>query len=102
MNSLRIPTVQTLMLFAHSIDTDSCFTRAVFDSWIEVEFVNPAATRLLLVTAIQLRDLWNELLSRRLLANSKNHVILMLIVRSKHLRFALMWALFTLISQSKT
>lgn len=41
MNTLRMPTLQTLLLFSQSIDTSGTFSRIVFDSWIEVRFPEP-------------------------------------------------------------
>ena len=36
-----MPALQTLLLFAKSIDTNNNFSRIVFDSWIEARFPNP-------------------------------------------------------------
>ncbi|CAG7718391.1 unnamed protein product [Allacma fusca] len=66
MNTFRMPAIQTLLLFAHSIDTDPTFTRIVFDSWIEVEFADAAAARTMIITSFELRNAWTQLLARRL------------------------------------
>jgi len=66
LNCFRMPAVQALFLFAHSIDTDPTFSRFVFDSWLEVEFADVSAARIMVITAAELRDTWIQLLSRRL------------------------------------
>lgn len=66
MNTMRMPAAQTLFLFAHTIDTDAELTRFVFDSWLEVVFTDAASAILILVHALELRDLWSELLKSRL------------------------------------
>ena len=55
MNALRMPAVQTLLLFSPSIDTDNTFSRLVCDSWIELKFVDSSAAQSLLLRACQLR-----------------------------------------------
>ncbi len=35
MNAMRMPALQTLLLFSHAIDTNSGISRLVFDSWLE-------------------------------------------------------------------
>lgn len=66
MNTFRIPAAQTLFLFAHTIDTDPGLTRFVFDSWLEVVFTDSASSRMILVTAMDIRDTWSALLKNRL------------------------------------
>jgi hypothetical protein len=66
MNSFRMPAVQTLLLFAHSIDSDAGFTRFIFDSWLEIEFTDSVSARTLISTAAELRDTWTQLLNERL------------------------------------
>lgn len=73
MNTMRMPAAQTLLLFAHSIDTDPLMTRIVFDSWLEVVFTDSASARLLLVCAMELRDWWSELLRHRLKQSNTIH-----------------------------
>jgi len=73
MNCYRIPAVQALFLFCHSIDTDADFSRFVFDSWLEVEFADAAVARIMIVTATELRNTWNILLSQRLAESTFNN-----------------------------
>ena len=61
-----MPAVQTLFLFAHTIDTDPALTRFVFDSWLEVVFTDAASSRSVLVAAMDIRDTWSTLLKNRL------------------------------------
>lgn len=41
MTTLRMPSLQTLLLFSNTIETNANFSRLVFDSWIEVKFADP-------------------------------------------------------------
>ena len=66
MNAFRMPAAQTLLLFSQSIDTNGDFARLVCDSWLELHFVDAAASQSLLLRACQLRHRWNELLMLRL------------------------------------
>ncbi|ODN01337.1 putative ATP-dependent RNA helicase DHX34 [Orchesella cincta] len=67
MNTTRMPAVQSLILFAHTIDTDPAMTRFVFDSWMEVVFTDSASARMMLICGIELRDTWSQLLKVRLM-----------------------------------
>jgi len=71
MNTFRMPAVQTLLLFAHSIDSDASFTRFIFDSWLEIEFADSISARALISTAVELRDTWTQLLNQRLSQNEE-------------------------------
>jgi hypothetical protein len=61
-----MPAIQTLLLFAHTVDTDANFSRIIFDTWLEVEFVDPSVARLMIITASELRDSWSQLITQRL------------------------------------
>ncbi|XP_052742483.1 probable ATP-dependent RNA helicase DHX34 isoform X2 [Bicyclus anynana] len=65
-NSMRMPAAQTLLLLAHSIDTNVGFTRLVCDSWLLLEFPYPETGLNLLMKAIKLRQRWDALINRRL------------------------------------
>lgn len=65
-NSMRMPAAQTLLLLAHTIDTNSGFTRIVCDNWLLLEFPFPESGINLLIKATQLRKRWDELINRRL------------------------------------
>ncbi|CAH2087005.1 unnamed protein product [Euphydryas editha] len=65
-NSMRMPAAQTLLLLAHSIDTNIGFTRLVCDSWLLLEFPYPESGLNLLMKAVKLRQRWEDLINRRL------------------------------------
>nr|XP_049702650.1 probable ATP-dependent RNA helicase DHX34 isoform X1 [Helicoverpa armigera] len=65
-NSMRMPAAQTLLLLAHSIDTNIGFTRIVCDSWLLLEFPYPETGLNLLLKAVKLRQRWDLLINRRL------------------------------------
>ncbi|KAJ2949643.1 hypothetical protein O0L34_g15568 [Tuta absoluta] len=65
-NSMRMPAAQTLLLLAHSIDTNISFTRIVCDSWLLLEFPYPETGLNLLLKAVKLRQRWDALVNRRL------------------------------------
>ncbi|XP_045450115.1 probable ATP-dependent RNA helicase DHX34 [Melitaea cinxia] len=71
-NSMRMPAAQTLLLLAHSIDTNIGFTRLVCDSWLLLEFPYPESGLNLLMKAVKLRQRWEALINRRLLDANPN------------------------------
>ncbi|CAH0725008.1 unnamed protein product, partial [Brenthis ino] len=71
-NSMRMPAAQTLLLLAHSIDTNIGFTRLVCDSWLLLEFPYPESGLNLLMKATKLRQRWDALINRRLADASPN------------------------------
>lgn len=71
MNTMRVPAAQTLLLFAHSIDTNGTCSKVVCDSWLCLEFPYPEAGLLHLQTACRLRRHWSRLLNQRLDALAK-------------------------------
>ena len=66
MNTLRMPAAQTLLLFAHAIDTNATFSRIVCDSWLCLDIPQPEAGQSLLLKASNLRRSWNKLLANKL------------------------------------
>ncbi|EGI58771.1 Putative ATP-dependent RNA helicase DHX34 [Acromyrmex echinatior] len=65
-NTLRMPAAQTLLLFAHEIDTNSTFSIIVCDLWLMLEFPTPDSGQILLMKAIKLRNKWDFLLNQQL------------------------------------
>ncbi|XP_053681351.1 probable ATP-dependent RNA helicase DHX34 [Anopheles nili] len=65
-NTLRMPAAQTLLLFAHTIETNETFSRIVCDSWLCLDFPAPESGQALLLKATKLRRLWNRLLTEKL------------------------------------
>ena len=72
MNTLRMPAIQTLLLFSHAIDTNSTMSRIVCDSWLCIDIPSPEAGLNLLHKATKLRYTWNKLLSDKLSTTAKN------------------------------
>lgn len=66
MNTLRMPAAQTLLLFAHTIDTNLTFSRLICDSWLCLDFPSPESGQTLLFKASNLRRLWNKMLAEKL------------------------------------
>ncbi|XP_059621067.1 probable ATP-dependent RNA helicase DHX34 [Phlebotomus argentipes] len=66
MNTLRMPAAQTLLLFAHAIDTNLTCSRIICDSWLCMDFPVPESGLILLHRASKLRRLWNKLLEEKL------------------------------------
>ncbi|XP_062554172.1 probable ATP-dependent RNA helicase DHX34 [Armigeres subalbatus] len=66
MNTLRMPAAQTLLLFAHTIDTNLTFSRIICDSWLCLDFPSPESGQILLHKASNLRRLWNKMLAEKL------------------------------------
>uniref|UniRef100_A0A182Q8L6 RNA helicase n=1 Tax=Anopheles farauti TaxID=69004 RepID=A0A182Q8L6_9DIPT len=67
-NTLRMPAAQTLLLFAHTIETNITFSRIVCDMWLCLDFPAPESGQALLLKATKLRRLWNRLLAEKLKA----------------------------------
>ncbi|XP_063829961.1 probable ATP-dependent RNA helicase DHX34 [Ostrinia nubilalis] len=65
-NSMRMPAAQTLLLLAHSIDTNMGFSRIICDAWLLLEFPYPETGLNLLLKASKLRQRWDALINRRL------------------------------------
>ncbi|XP_077256228.1 putative ATP-dependent RNA helicase DHX34 isoform X2 [Temnothorax americanus] len=65
-NTLRMPAAQTLLLFAHEIDTNSTFSIIACDSWLMLEFPVPDSGQVLLLKAAKLRNKWDFLLNQQL------------------------------------
>jgi hypothetical protein len=66
-NTMRMPALQSLLLFAKDVDTNINFSRLVFDAWLEVRFPDPEQGQNVLLTAFKLRSMWQELLTSKLL-----------------------------------
>ena len=66
MNSMRVPVLQTLLLFSSNLDTNSDCTRVICDWWIDLSFKDGEKAQQLLSDVIKLRTAWNKLLELRL------------------------------------
>lgn len=78
-NTMKIPALQTLFLLSNSIDTNSDFSKILFNEWIELTFEisdkedtamegeNNSSVENLLSDVVQLRKSWETLLEQKLL-----------------------------------
>ncbi|XP_077992529.1 putative ATP-dependent RNA helicase DHX34 [Glandiceps talaboti] len=65
-NTMRVPAIQTMMLYSHSLDTNQECTRIVADGWIDFQFKDGESAQYLLSSAVQLRSTWQKLLQIKL------------------------------------
>lgn len=65
-NAIRMPALQTLLLFSRNIETNCNFGRIVCDSWIEIRFADVEEGQNQLLKAAVLRNTWTEFLNLRL------------------------------------
>jgi len=68
----QVPALQTLLLFAQSLDTDTNCQRIVADEWIEINLTEPEMAQSLVTSTLQLRNAWEELLRMRLALSRKD------------------------------
>ncbi len=66
-NTLRMPALQTLLLFAKTIETNVDFSRLVFDAWLELNCPRLEQAQNAILTASKLRSMWQDLLRMKLL-----------------------------------
>lgn len=64
-NSMRVPALQTLLLFAQSLDTNGDLTRLVVDCWLEICLPDHTVGQKVLTAVQQLRGTWARLLKLR-------------------------------------
>jgi hypothetical protein len=53
---MRVPALQTLLLYSKSIDTNISFTRLLCDGWIEIRFLDSLLAQNLISTVLYLRS----------------------------------------------
>ncbi|KAM6100841.1 putative ATP-dependent RNA helicase DHX34, partial [Pterocles gutturalis] len=70
-NCLRIPALQSLLLFARSLDTNADCSRLVADGWLELIVPDADSALRLLSTSLQLRSSWEKLLHQLLEARDE-------------------------------
>ena len=68
-NAMRVPALQTLLLFAQSLDTNADLTRFVVDCWLEICLPDSATGHKVVTAVQQLRVTWARLLKLRFDAN---------------------------------
>ncbi|XP_007941230.1 probable ATP-dependent RNA helicase DHX34 [Orycteropus afer afer] len=65
-NCVRIPALQSLLLFSRSLDTSGDCSRLVADGWLELQLADAESAVRLLAAALQLRAHWESILDRQL------------------------------------
>nr|XP_013002387.2 probable ATP-dependent RNA helicase DHX34 isoform X2 [Cavia porcellus] len=65
-NCVRVPALQSLLLFSRSLDTNGDCSRLVADSWLELQVVDSEGAVQLLAAALRLRACWESALDRQL------------------------------------
>lgn len=64
-NAMRVPALQTLVLFAQALDTNADLTRLIVDSWLEICLLDSVTGQTMLTAVQQLRATWTRLLKLR-------------------------------------
>lgn len=63
---MRMPALQTLLLFSKNIHTNETLTRIAFDEFLMLDLPYVGQGKVLLLKAIKLRNKWNKLLNSKL------------------------------------
>ncbi|CAG2108549.1 unnamed protein product, partial [Medioppia subpectinata] len=85
-NCLRIPSAHVLLLVSNAIDTNYDFSRIVSDGWLELQFPNCERSQQFILQALQVRDLWLQLLHKLFsVVNKSLNAMKMLTARQKSL-----------------
>ncbi|XP_072464225.1 probable ATP-dependent RNA helicase DHX34 [Notamacropus eugenii] len=65
-NCVRLPALQTLLLFSRSLDTSGDCSRLVADGWLQLQLEGSEGAMQMLSAALRLRARWEEALDRQL------------------------------------
>ncbi|XP_037675772.1 probable ATP-dependent RNA helicase DHX34 [Choloepus didactylus] len=65
-NCVRVPALQSLLLFSRSLDTNGDCSRLVADGWLELRLVDSESAVRLLAASLRLRAHWESVLDRQL------------------------------------
>lgn len=65
-NCVRIPALQSLLLFSRSLDTNGDCSRLVADGWLELQLADSESAVRLLAASLRLRAHWEQALDRQL------------------------------------
>ncbi|XP_057568771.1 probable ATP-dependent RNA helicase DHX34 isoform X3 [Hippopotamus amphibius kiboko] len=65
-NCVRIPALQSLLLFSRSLDTNGDCSRLVADGWLELQLADSESAVRLLAASLRLRAHWESTLDRQL------------------------------------
>ena len=66
MNVMRVPALQTLLLFGRTVDSNADCTRLVVDDWIELGIPDAELAQKLVSSVMHLRTTWDMLLKRKI------------------------------------
>ena len=66
MNVMRVPALQTLLLFGRTVDSNADCTRLVVDDWVELRIPDAEHAQKLVSSVIHLRTTWDMLLKRKI------------------------------------
>ena len=66
MNVMRVPALQTLLLFGRTVDSNADCTRLVVDDWVELGIPDAELAQKLVSSVIHLRTTWDMLLKRKI------------------------------------
>ncbi|XP_064437324.1 probable ATP-dependent RNA helicase DHX34 isoform X2 [Mirounga angustirostris] len=65
-NCVRVPALQSLLLFSRSLDTNGDCSRLVADGWLELQLAESESAVRLLAASVRLRAHWESALDRQL------------------------------------
>uniref|UniRef100_A0A7N5JDA1 DExH-box helicase 34 n=1 Tax=Ailuropoda melanoleuca TaxID=9646 RepID=A0A7N5JDA1_AILME len=65
-NCVRVPALQSLLLFSRSLDTNGDCSRLVADGWLELQLADSESAVRLLAASVRLRAHWESILDRQL------------------------------------
>ncbi|KAL5482136.1 hypothetical protein EMCRGX_G022425 [Ephydatia muelleri] len=71
-NTLRVPALQTVVLFSQSLDTNSDCSRVVSDCWLDITFSDSKTGQEVLSIVQTLRMTWTRLLEMKLKASQRS------------------------------
>ncbi len=71
MNCMRVPALQTLLLYAKSLDTNAECTRILCDTWLEIRFIDMQIAQKIVSAVLSLRTSIDKLFKIRLEERSK-------------------------------
>uniref|UniRef100_F6S0L4 Probable ATP-dependent RNA helicase DHX34 n=2 Tax=Callithrix jacchus TaxID=9483 RepID=F6S0L4_CALJA len=73
-NCVRIPALQSLLLFSRSLDTNGDCTRLVADGWLELQLADSESAVRLLAASLRLRARWESALDRQLVHQARQRL----------------------------
>lgn len=66
MNCMRIPALQSLLLYARTLDTNAECTRIICDEWLEIRFLDQETAQTVISAVLKLRTSIEKLFKIRL------------------------------------